>query len=452
MNSENKSSVEQKHLATSQQVQEALVSGEYEQALNMAKSALIDNPKDVYCLSLVANADFSNGDLDSAKTHLLNALEIQPNDPNLNRNLGLLYNRQGEFKLSVEAFAHVIEQNKEYPEMLLDVMLLGISLDNISKKLAFNLIQFVFRSSPVLQNSYMNTEELPLIVEASKIANGIVRDYKYTLQKKAIDVISLGFEEEKKQRLYGFLNVFHGHEQPVSMHDMQKPTYHVFPGLEAKEFHNTEHLTWVKNIEENWQEIKQELLGIYQNSSNVKPYIDGVVTGVEGLDLLADSLDWSSVHLIKGGDYNQDLLDKCPVTNGVIQNLPMPVLDGNAPEAFLSVLKPGAQIKPHHGLSNIKLTVHLGLDIPDDCAIRVGNETQTWENGGILIFDDTFEHEAWNNSKSERKVFIFEIWHPDLTQLEKQGIQKVMELQHKLSQLGINDSIESLLQEVNNVI
>jgi aspartyl/asparaginyl beta-hydroxylase (cupin superfamily) len=171
-------------------------------------------------------------------------------------------------------------------------------------------------------------------------------------------------------------------------------------------------------------------------------------TGVEGLDKLADSFDWSSIHLIKAGKCNQELLAKCPKTHAVLDKLPMPVLDGNAPEVFLSVLKPGAEIKPHYGLSNIKLTVHLGLEIPNDCAIRVGTETQSWENGKVLIFDDSFKHEAWNHSDSERKVLILELWHPDLTTLEKQGIQKIMELQHHSMQLAKNDTIESLLAEI----
>lgn len=451
MNIENKSSPLQERFSANQ-VQETLMSGNYEQALIMAKSVLTEHPTDVYCLSVVANDDFSKGNLDSAKNHLLNALEIEPNELNLNRNLGLLYNRQGEFKASVEVFIRAIEHNFEHQEILLDVLLMGISLDKILPELSVRLINLVFKSSPALHTAYMNNEELPLIVEASQIANGIVRDYKYVHQKKALEVISLGFEEKEKQRLYEFLDVFHGFKQPVSKHKMQNPTYHVFPDLEAKPFYQTNQFDWVANLENSWQEIKQELVSIYKRDSDVKPYIDGVLTGVEGLDSLADSLDWSSVHLIKAGQYNQDLLDKCPITRDIIQKIPLPLLDGNAPEAFLSVLKPGAEIKPHYGLSNIKLTVHLGLEIPDGCAIRVGDETQTWENGKVLIFDDTFEHEAWNRSNSERMVFILEIWHPDLTVLEKQGIQKVMELQHNMSVLSESDSIESILTEIKSAI
>src|SRR3546814_7962020 len=71
---------------------------------------------------------------------------------------------------------------------------------------------------------------------------------------------------------------------------------------------------------------------------------------------------------------------------------------GRAPVAFFSALKPGTHIPPHNGATNTRLTVHMPLVIPPDCALRVGDETRTWEPGKLLMFDDTIRHEAWNYS------------------------------------------------------
>lgn len=440
------------HKITSHDVQQVVQRGDFEKAVGLAKEVLESNPKDVYCLSIVAQSAFGSGNLDEAKGYLITALEQQPGELNLNRSLGLIQNKQGEFKESVNAFIQGIENNAKHPGMLLDVMLMGISLDKISPELSARVIEMVFNLSTSLRNAYMNKGEVPLISDASNIANSIIRDSKYKIQKEALEELSMGFSVDEKQRLYDFLDIFHGMKAPVYTDAMQRPTYHAFPGLEVKPFYDSVDFDWVNDLESEYQKIKQELLSLYNEKNSVKPYIDGVKTGVEGLDLLADSLDWSSIHLIKGGKYNHDLLAKCHLTNEILTKLPIPVIEGNAPEVFLSVLKPGAEIKPHFGLSNIKLTVHLGLEIPSDCAIRVGDETQTWENGKVLIFDDTFEHEAWNRSSDERKVLILEIWHPDLTLLEIQGIQKMMELQHKVSELAVSDSIDSLLLEIKNKI
>ena len=72
---------------------------------------------------------------------------------------------------------------------------------------------------------------------------------------------------------------------------------------------------------------------------------------------------------------------------------------------------------------NFRLTVNLGLIIPDGCGIRVGEETRHWEAGKVLAFDDSFEHEAWNRGDRGRLVLIFEAWHPDIRQAEIDGLQ-----------------------------
>jgi len=439
-------------MKTVQDVQENLQNGQFDLAVNSAQEVLQDNPDDVFCLSIIAQSEFNSGQLAEAKSTLLKALGIHPKELNLNRNLGLLCNRQGDFKESVSAFLKGVESNREHPEILLDLLLLGISLEKINQDLATRVLAFVFHQSTQLKDAYLNPEEIPLIVEASKIANAIVRDTKYAAQKEAINELTLGFEPQEMKRLNDFLDSFHGIQAPKYADEMQRPSYHVFPDLEPITFYPKEGLSWTALLEENFTDIKSELLALYDANNQVKPYIDGVVTENQDLSGLVDSLEWSSIHLIQAGKYNNELLEKCPKTQEVLKQLPLPVLSGNAPEAFLSVLKPGAEIKPHFGLSNIKLTVHLGLEIPIDCSIRVGQDVQSWEEGKVLVFDDSFEHEAWNHSDQERKVFILEVWHPDLSQLERQGIQKIMELQDSVTQVSDSDSIDTIIKAIKEEV
>jgi len=75
-------------------------------------------------------------------------------------------------------------------------------------------------------------------------------------------------------------------------------------------------------------------------------------------------------------------------------------------------------------LMNVRLTVHLALNIPTNAGIRVGSETRTWTPGKVLAFDDSFNHEAWNNSDEERIVLIFESWNPDVSAAERFGIEQ----------------------------
>jgi aspartate beta-hydroxylase len=59
------------------------------------------------------------------------------------------------------------------------------------------------------------------------------------------------------------------------------------------------------------------------------------------------------------------------------------------------------------------------LIVPPGCGFRVGSEVREWQPGTALVFDDTIEHEAWNDSDEQRVVMIFDIWNPFLTPAER---------------------------------
>jgi aspartyl/asparaginyl beta-hydroxylase (cupin superfamily) len=64
----------------------------------------------------------------------------------------------------------------------------------------------------------------------------------------------------------------------------------------------------------------------------------------------------------------------------------------------------------------------LPLIVPENCWFRVGADTREWVPGRAFLFDDTIEHEAMNDSDSLRVVFIFDVWHPDLSQAERDAV------------------------------
>jgi aspartyl/asparaginyl beta-hydroxylase (cupin superfamily) len=84
-----------------------------------------------------------------------------------------------------------------------------------------------------------------------------------------------------------------------------------------------------------------------------------------------------------------------------------------------SILDAKTRIPPHHGVNNTRLIVHLPLIVPPGCGFRVGGETREWQPGKAWVFDDTIEHEAWNNSDEPRAVMIFDIWNPAVSPEER---------------------------------
>ena len=97
-----------------------------------------------------------------------------------------------------------------------------------------------------------------------------------------------------------------------------------------------------------------------------------------------------------------------------------------SPAAMFSVLQPKTRIPPHTGVANFRLVVHLPLIVPGHCGFRVGGETREWRVGNAWVFDDTIEHEAWNDSDQIRIIFICDVWNPRLSVEEQVAIDKVI--------------------------
>lgn len=125
----------------------------------------------------------------------------------------------------------------------------------------------------------------------------------------------------------------------------------------------------------------------------------------------------NTYHLIRDLDPDQNQYIKrqstLPQTMAFLHSIP-----GLADAAFFSCLVPGTHLKAHEAEDNVRLNVHLGLDIPRGCGISVANQPRIWPEDQLLCFDPSFTHEAWNFGTSDRYVLLFTIWHPDLTNAE----------------------------------
>src|SRR5690606_27761757 len=119
------------------------------------------------------------------------------------------------------------------------------------------------------------------------------------------------------------------------------------------------------------------------------------------------------------GQPNQPVLDRCPETAAALAATPSAHIPGRAPSAFFSMLRPHTRIPPHTGVTHTRAIIHLPLIVPPHCGLRVGGETREWVEGRPFAFDDTIEHEAWNESDSLRAIPIFDVWNPHLSPEEQ---------------------------------
>ena len=202
---------------------------------------------------------------------------------------------------------------------------------------------------------------------------------------------------------------------------LQRPTIFYMPGLPAQPVTGSDRIAGRDALETAWQEIRAEYEAAVRAQARMEPYVPAGTPDPRWRELRG-TLEWSSIHLYKDSRETPQA-GMFPRTRAALEAVDLVRVDGVPMEVFFSRLRPGAHIPPHYGLTNTRLTTHLPLIVPEDCAIRVGREVCHWSEGELIAFDDSFEHEAWNRSATDRVVLIFEVHHPDLSPDERSAIE-----------------------------
>jgi aspartate beta-hydroxylase len=209
-----------------------------------------------------------------------------------------------------------------------------------------------------------------------------------------------------------------------------QPTFMYFPELPAVEFFERGDFPWLDTLEAASDDIRAELMSVLvADREGLEPYI----AYPEGLPInqwkeLNKSRRWSAYFLWNQSEPQPPHLARCPRTAQALRAVPQCDVKGRGPTAFFSILESHTRIPPHTGVTNIRLTVHLPLIVPPHCGFRVGSETREWVSGKAWVFDDTIEHEAWNESDVPRGILIFDIWNPFLTVAERDLIRAATEV------------------------
>ena len=194
-----------------------------------------------------------------------------------------------------------------------------------------------------------------------------------------------------------------------------------FPFLPAVEFFDRDQFPWFAALERHTDAIRDEALRLVANGDElIRPYVRQEAGMPDNKwSPLNQSFDWSACFLWEYGVRNDVVCDLCPATAAALAEIPQNIIPGKAPSAFFSLLKPNAHIPAHTGVTNTRAIIHLPLVVPEDCRFRVGGETRAWHVGEAFAFDDTIEHEAWNDSDALRIVLILDVWNPYLTDIEQ---------------------------------
>lgn len=228
---------------------------------------------------------------------------------------------------------------------------------------------------------------------------------------------SLARFTECTQVLAGTKRIYNA--EPIQLH---------YPRLPAIPFFDREHFPWMDALEAATDVIRGELTTLLEAGlPGFAPYIQYAPGTPENqFAALNHSSKWRSLWLWKDGQPQTEAIAQCPKTAAILAELPLADQPGFAPTALFSALDPHTRIPPHTGSTNTRLLVHLPLVLPGPAGFRVGNEIRHWEMGHAWAFDDTIEHEAWNDAGETRVILIFDIWNPLLSAAERELVCELL--------------------------
>lgn len=274
---------------------------------------------------------------------------------------------------------------------------------------------------------------LAAVPEATQLPGELAQRIEVARQK--VDALEQRFERhlgeqvreagisEVPRRLAEAIRIATGRQEVY----LQQPTSFYYPGLPQIAWYEPSEFDWIRPFEEAAAALAEEVRAVLEDRKGLLPYVEAPADRPSRGHSLLNDPRWSAFHLWKDGTRVDEHADTCPLAMKLLETAPIPVIEGRSPSAMISVLQPGTHIPPHTGMLNTRLICHIPLVVPDGCRLRVGAETRAVEFGKALIFDDSIEHEAWNDGASERAVLLFEIWRPELNEAERAALTAVFD-------------------------
>jgi aspartyl/asparaginyl beta-hydroxylase (cupin superfamily) len=162
---------------------------------------------------------------------------------------------------------------------------------------------------------------------------------------------------------------------------------------------------WVAGIESEWRAIRAELDNVLLRQADLPPF-QSISTDVA---TITQDNHWKTFFLAGFGLKSEQNIARCPESWRVVQRIP------GLKTAMFSIFEPGKHLPPHRGPYNGVLRLHLGLIVPEPAeklGIRVADRLCSWQEGKALIFDDAYEHEAWNHTDQTRVVLFVDFVKP----------------------------------------
>jgi aspartyl/asparaginyl beta-hydroxylase (cupin superfamily) len=392
--------------------------GRHEAAAQLLRTVIEKNPLHVDALNALALIALGSRDSEGAIHYLERAAAAEPGTAPIRFNLFQAFEMAGDLGRGLDSLDRALAIDPYYvPAILMKADVLE-RLGRLPESLA--MFRAIVAVGP-------NADSLPEPARAA-LARGLAMvraddDRRAAALARPLAEIEAAHPGADLHRARAYAEQRTGRRKVYQ----QQPVGGHFPYLPAIEFFPRGHFPWLAALEAETAAIRGELLSLLADGDRgFRPYVAFEPTQpVNQWGELNHSSRWSAWFFWQDGVRQEENCARCPATAAAVEAAPLLDLPDKGPTAMFSILEPRTRIPPHTGSNNVRTTVHLPLIVPEGCGFRVGSETRTWRVGEAWAFDDTIEHEAWNDSDEPRAILILDVWNPLLTEAERSAVRVV---------------------------
>lgn len=398
---------------------QAANSGRWTEAEHLWTEMRASAPNNRNALWGLGCAALQRGDAANARAFLHAANNASPGDKMILMTLARACRECGDIKGEGAAIATTLKLDPKY---LPGLLAHGALLDRIGDPNAIHDYAAALEVAPKRPQDW--PEDCRALLEQAVTVTTRHRQSKFNALSQSLSRVSVDMTAEEMGRWQ---------EAASIMAKLTKP-YHsechqlFVPRLPAIPFYERAQFPWVKALEAKTDVIRAELMrALETKGDDFVPYVTLEKSGAgEEWKDINQSTRWSVFYIWKNGAPDKDGAALCPETVKALAAVDQAYIRGNCPNAMFSALAPRTQIPPHSGESNARLVVHLPLIVPEKCKLRVGYEEREWKVGEALIFDDSIEHDARNDSDELRVVLLFDIWNPHLSAKDREMVNALV--------------------------
>jgi aspartate beta-hydroxylase len=401
-----------------------LAKGRVAEAEAASERRLAVAPDDVRALRIVALGALRRGDARRARELLERAARGSPDDSLAQHHLGRACEALGDTSAALAADAAAVRAAPASPLARL-YYAAGLERQGDRERA---VLQFMRAMKEAQQAGHWldaatTPEPIRALVER---AAATVRKSRRAALDRVLEPLVARYGASALHRVAAATRIYLGEQTATYADPRQRPTFFYVPGLPATAYLDPRVFAWAPDYEACHAGIRRELEALLPGTQGRERVFDSEALEEENLRGSDVAPSWNGYYFYRHGVRREENCSACPVTAAALDALPLIRIRDHGPEVLFSVFTPGTHLLPHRGVTNARVVCHLPLIVPADCALKVGGELHEWREGRVVIFDDTYEHEAWNRSQQLRVVLIADVWNPHLSHAERAAITEVI--------------------------